>query len=417
MFSFAGFNGGLYETFSKCLTHSLTVHTKYELAPPYPVFTPKIFWNWTNCSGEYWRFSGCSKRSNWKQQRTLRLRPVFPAGCQEWFEHQFSQQYNQLGRRLPRQSFRWRKPWWLICWFHRFKVRRTACVRRFCPIRRRRTCANGIKPCRKMRQIRLTVTCPNLVHATGIASPAKKIIWAKNESKSDLCGSSSESITHHEASSVNRFFKSSIDVYNFDSGTPNKDDDSIDYLEVPLSINEGSGPLPRPACSTLSFTHLHQGANVQSSSEDVQDIPVSTETDDKQTIFEKPNTILRLQIRDGVSASHSPRTFAGLSIVSPDIISLGRGLALSPGYSKFDRGGSSTCSSCISSPIILQNESQCFTYSVRRYMEAVSSTQRPDSPVDLEGTPLIYLICTSLGPPFYRIDEEMNLLHFILYVG
>ena len=240
---------------------------------------------------------------------------------------------------------------------------------------------------------------------------------SKNESKSDLCGSSSESFAHHEASSVNRFFKSSIDVYNFDSGTPNKDDDSIDYLEVPLSINEGSGPIPRPACSTLSFTHLHQGANVQSSSEDVQDIPVSTETDDKLTIFEKPNTILRLQIRDGVSASHSPRTFAGLSIVSPDIISLGRGLALSPGYSKFDRGGSSTCSSCISSPIILQNESQCFTYSVRRYMEAVSSTQRPDSPVDLEGMALIHLTCTSLRPPLYHIAEEMNLLHFILYAG
>ena len=69
-----------------------------------------IFETRRNCSGEYWWFFGCSQRSNWKQQRTLWLRPVFPAGCQERFKHQFSQQYNQLGRQFARQSFRWRNP-------------------------------------------------------------------------------------------------------------------------------------------------------------------------------------------------------------------------------------------------------------------------------------------------------------------
>ena len=31
------------ETPPRCMNHGFAVHTKYELAPPYPAFTPKVF--------------------------------------------------------------------------------------------------------------------------------------------------------------------------------------------------------------------------------------------------------------------------------------------------------------------------------------------------------------------------------------
>ena len=40
---FSGYNGSTYESPPRCLTHAFTIHTKYELAPPYPQFSPKVF--------------------------------------------------------------------------------------------------------------------------------------------------------------------------------------------------------------------------------------------------------------------------------------------------------------------------------------------------------------------------------------
>ena len=96
-------------------------------------------------------------------------------------------------------------------------------------------------------------------------------------------------------------------------------------------------------------------------------------------VFHKPTGFLRVQTRDTSSLGLAlNRTLPGLSLLSPD--SFSRGLCMSPGYG----AGSSTCSSCVSSPIILQSDSQCFTYSVRKYADAYG---RPDSPSagDFEG--------------------------------
>lgn len=198
----------------------------------------------------------------------------------------------------------------------------------------------------------------------------------------------------HETSSSNRLLhKTSLDVYNFEGGTPKKDDDTSEFPEVPFVLDaSGSRQAVRSVRTTLSLTAFHQGAQTNCNSEEIDgllDFQTVSDSEEQNKIFGKPSLIPRLQSKDGVTSwastvSSQPRLLSGISILSPDVIGIGRGMALSPGFGKFDQGGSSTCSSCISSPIILQNESQCFTYSVRRYIECPGN-QRPESPVDFEG--------------------------------
>ena len=98
---------------------------------------------------------------------------------------------------------------------------------------------------------------------------------------------------------------------------------------------------------------------------------------DVSGVFHKPTGFLRVQTRDTSSLGLAlNRTLPGLSLLSPD----SNRLCMSPGYG----AGSSTCSSCVSSPIILQSDSQCFTYSVRKYFDSFG---RPESPstIDIEG--------------------------------
>lgn len=194
---------------------------------------------------------------------------------------------------------------------------------------------------------------------------------------------SSADTSAHSSGRHERYHRS-LDVYNFEGFTPKKKDDTGESTpdSVP-STPTGKTPLR----ATLAF---QQGARMQNSSttgeisfhpNDSLDSQTLEDLDSKADIFEKPAGVLRMQTRESPAGSSSPRV--GSLMSPPESFPLGKGLCFSPGYGKFE-GGSSTCSSCMSSPIILQSDSQCFTYSVRRYIDCYSG--RPDSPVEIEGT-------------------------------
>ena len=201
----------------------------------------------------------------------------------------------------------------------------------------------------------------------------------------------------------NRLHRSPIDVYNFEGGTPKKDDetsgDCADTSHDPASTGGASTMTVRPVRTTLSFSGYQQGARMQTGAEDVDGLIESAHTLDdlerKVDVFEKPNLIPRLQLQlrsDGLPVNIfsviSQRSSGPPShVVAPaDLLLFGSsrgGLSLSPGY-HHGGTGSSTCSSCISSPIILQNESQCFTYALRRYIDSVEVAYQ-EAAADIEG--------------------------------
>lgn len=198
----------------------------------------------------------------------------------------------------------------------------------------------------------------------------------------------------HEASS-SKNYKSPYDVYNFDAGTPKKDE--CDEFEMGESASCSQGRIR----TSLSFTGMQPSASMGNEQQteiqlqgDNLDGPSLDDAMCKPShldVFQKPADVLRPQgpREPLVSTNNTPgRVLPGLTLIPPDNFNLGKTLTISPGYSGKLDGGSSTCSSCVSSPIILQSDSQCFTYSVRRYVEYFSGR---DSPVEAEGKDTISL--------------------------
>jgi len=218
--------------------------------------------------------------------------------------------------------------------------------------------------------------------------------------------------------SLLRPHKSPLDVYNFEGSTPKKEDegessDCLSFEANPSGSKSSVGlqdAVVRASCVLKRYnpsrcTSSDDLAPSRTSSDDLaglDEFPIdemsgseseasTAVSDTKPDKFEKPCSFHRLQMRpDGVTIVPQ-RLLPNLSLLGPSsselyVIRSGGSLAMamSPGYGgRFDHGGSSTCSSCISSPIILQNESKCFTYSIRRYVES-TSIARPESPVDVE---------------------------------
>ena len=177
-----------------------------------------------------------------------------------------------------------------------------------------------------------------------------------------------------------------MDVYNFEMTTPKKDEpETGDVMDIMDIQNIGS---PSGRVRAALFAGVQQSARMQNVSEDLnlfQDTELSDDEDGRSSrcdVFQKPHDpAYKLMNRDVAGTS---RSLSGLTLIPPDNVPIGKNFAFSPGCSKFEQAtGSSTCSSCVSSPIILQSESQCFTYSVRRYIEPYG---RPESPtIDVEG--------------------------------
>ena len=180
----------------------------------------------------------------------------------------------------------------------------------------------------------------------------------------------------------------SLDVYSFEGFTPKKDQQGDSVASSADSVP--STPTGRAALRTTLGLACQQGAQVlNGTSGEISLQPhenMDSQSLEDPDIFEKPAGVLRLQTRESPGSTASPRV--GSLMSPPDSFPFPKGLCFSPGYGKFE-GGSSTCSSCMSSPIILQSDSQCFTYSVRRYIDCYSA--RPDSPVDVEGETLPHL--------------------------
>ena len=194
----------------------------------------------------------------------------------------------------------------------------------------------------------------------------------------------------------------SMDVYNFDaSSTPKKEEDTSEYFKVTTDSSRGSSTV------RTSLAYPPQGARMSTQrgdSKSTQEINLNTDnsTDPTHQSFEKPqlppshrlsNNNSNNPVATHSNSSHSnnkdstcvtpTKSMGSLSLIPPPPVETGFNLAkglCSPGC-KYDT--SSTCSSCISAPIILQSDSQCFTYSVRRYVEAYGVPG--DGPIDVEG--------------------------------
>ena len=189
----------------------------------------------------------------------------------------------------------------------------------------------------------------------------------------------SSSGSRHETPNAKLLHKSgggAVDVYSFDCGTP------PGSVAEPLGSPGGGGRV-----RAALFPAAHQSARLgPAPDEDLALFPAKSDSDSDNpasptprldAVFQKPH--------DPRGPPTTPRgvlTLASLTLVPPgDAVASAppRSIAFSPGVT----AGSSTCSSCVSSPIILHSESQCFTYSVRRYVEAIGV---PESPfVDVEG--------------------------------
>ena len=172
--------------------------------------------------------------------------------------------------------------------------------------------------------------------------------------------------------------KTRMDIYNFSH--PDH------YIEVahntPLRnnslSNEGRGML-----SNLTFHCKNRGKDQQvphsSSDSDCKEIfPPETERSKDEAKENIPCNDLQI-CTDNTRYLHSDG-----EVMEPLSMTVGRnypGFPFSPAFSK-QSSNSSACSSCVSSPVVLQNDSQCFTYSARRYVENNSD---PNLPVDAEG--------------------------------
>ena len=204
-----------------------------------------------------------------------------------------------------------------------------------------------------------------------------------------------EATYRHEASS-SKAYKSPYDVYNFDAGTPKKDEsetgDCYEWAET-ASCSQGR------VRTSLSFRGVQPSASMghepeteiqlqQPDALDGQSIDDDLCKPSRMDVFQKPADVVRtVGPREPLVPTNNMfgRVLPGLTLIPPENFGLSKTVTISPGCGAKLDGGSSTCSSCVSSPIILQSDSQCFTYSVRRYVEYYSGR---DSPVEAEGEPI-----------------------------
>ncbi|KAK2152086.1 hypothetical protein LSH36_340g06043 [Paralvinella palmiformis] len=373
-----GYQGSLSAVPARCLNHAFTVHTKYELAPPYPSFVPKVFLKLDGVvvvnTGDSLIAMSVDIEDNhggfgfglYSPRVTRSMSNLSTASSNPSDDQMSLDSHERLSDAKPLED---------VC---EFSTEPLLNVLGGSP------CSNP-GPHRTPSTPKDATNNPTEVQMRSPPFRERHASTGKENLLSVSLGSPSDS-----ASSTARLTRS-LDVYNFEGSTPKKEEDSgTEGFCDTGPDSDGSGSLPvKPVRTTLSFTGFQQGARMQNTTEEILLQNASMDSQplvdlEENGPFEKPSAIPRLQNRESASTTHgTQRCLSALSLIPPESLSFGKGLALSPGYGKWEQGGSSTCSSCVSSPIILQSESQCFTYSVRRYIESYN-LGRPDSPVDVE---------------------------------
>ena len=369
---FPGYHSHLYEAPPRCLNHAFTVHTKYELCPPYPSFAPKIYLKMdgvlivntgdsliaisTDIEDNHGGF-GFGLYSP-RVTRSMSNISTVSSDDQVSIDSQ-----DHLSEPKPFEEL------------ENSIVNETVLG----GVLAQSPCSNSANP---------TATAHFSLHVPS----AKDSQSARERHASTGKENVLNSPTHTDAnpSSVrhetpNAKLHKAMDVYNFEMTTPKKDEPETGEV-MPDIQNIGS---PSGRVRAALFAGVQQSARMQNVTEDLnlfQDTELSDDEEGRSTsrcdVFQKPqDPAYKFMNRDVAGTS---RCLSGLTLIPPDNVPIAKNFAFSPGCSKFEQAtGSSTCSSCVSSPIILQSESQCFTYSVRRYVEPYG---RPESPsIDVEG--------------------------------
>ena len=380
----AGYQGSMNAAPARCLNHAFTVHTKYELAPPYPSFAPKVF---LKLDGVVVVNTGDS---------LVALSVDIEDNHGGFGFGLYSPRVTRSVSNLSTASSNASEDQMSVDSHERMsdvKLLEDVCDFSTEPLLN----VLGGSPCSNSAPHRTPSTPKDATNNPSEVQMRTPPFRERHTStgKENLL---SVPLGSPVAPSTNTaHLARSLDVYNFEGSTPKKEEDSgteAFYDTGPDSDSSGT-VAPKPLRTTLSFTGLQQGARIPSTTEEIL---FQSENMDSQPLdslgktdpFEKPSGIPR---RDPTTTSvNSQRSLSALSLIPPETLSFGKSLAVSPGYGKWEQG--STCSSCVSSPIILQSESQCFTYSVRRYVESYS-VARPDSPIDVEGR-ILHSHCVKL---------------------
>lgn len=164
-----------------------------------------------------------------------------------------------------------------------------------------------------------------------------------------------------------------LDVYNFDGGV-SKCGGTDDECEVSDSVVQ-PGTLHSMRLLRTTQCHMKHSAG--------RTVCGSDNGDSSDSVF---HTLDEFCEPSSASVFDRPTTFQPHLTVTlpPRLLDVG-GMAFGGWGASPGRGTNSTCSSCLSSPIILQNNTQCFTYSVRRYASAAVLQGAPD----IEGLQLL----------------------------
>ena len=397
----AGFQGGLSSAPPRCLNHAFTVHTKYDLAPPYPSFVPKVF---LKLDGVVVVNTGDS---------LVALCVDIEDNHSGFGFHLYSPRITRSVSNLSTMSSSPSEDQMSVDSHERFSDARVSSDVEMAPTEPlmnllvHSPCSSGTVLYRNPPTPKDTTNVGGVImeHRTPAALRERHASTGKenvgmvkqlgspppvSEVGTGGGGGGGGGTPRHETPPSARPHRS-LDVYNFEGGTPKKEEEPGDY---PDPDSTSTSPRAGSVRATLSFSSFQRGARMRNSSEEINLLhgdtlldsqPLEELIDDKSADhFEKPSGIPRSHVGVREPPSNPQRAFTtNLSLVPPDSFGLGKAMAISPGYGKFDTG-SSTCSSCVSSPIILQSESQCFTYSVRRYVDSFGQG-RPDSPIDIEG--------------------------------
>ena len=385
MLFISGDQGGSASSPPRCLMHGFAVHTKYELAPPYPIFSPKVFLKLDGVlvvnTGDSLVAVSVDIEDNHGgfgfglySPRVARTMSTISSvsspsddqvstDSRDLLSDKETAPTDLLGSFLPSPPSSG----------YRFTPKDTTNV----------TSPND----RESRH-------PGHLRERRVSSTGKE-----NQLSKSLGSPLGPNTDSNRLDTSNRSSRS-MDVYNFEAHTttPKKEaeSDSGEFIEV-MSDHAGSSyrstvrtslSYPQGAKMQNISSASHEEINLMQQLESIdsqESTPAVVATDlDKSDPFEKPTALPRLSAaRDSTSSrdnSNNRTAYSSLSLVPPEAPHPLTKTLCSPGYLKYDTG-SSTCSSCVSSPIILQSDSQCFTYSVRRYIDQFGL----EGPIDVEG--------------------------------
>ena len=366
--------GYQYEASPRCLNHSFTVHTKYELSPPYPAFCPRVFLKVDSVviintgdsliamSVDIEDHHGGFSLGLYSPRLCKTLSTLSSIGS----EDQVS--LDSHDNRAPDTA---REHLDLLGKFVASSPGSGMAVYacRSPPTPKDATNSSSIENRVFNKQTSVQgkenqIGDSVLFRAAG-SPPASTSTTELNQSTS-------------HTDPVSNIPSISTDVYNFDDRSPpplTRDEDSALVESDTLRLSAGYSNRKGSPSQRLYKRQWHINTHEAQVTHVASAVP--DKVDGETSPFERPTLLPSRHSKD--SCLSPTRSFSGLTLLSPLTPEGGYRSLQSPGV-KLETG--STCSSCISTPIIVQSDSQCFTYSVRRYVEPCTL---PDAPVDVEG--------------------------------